>query len=97
VLAVMIPMTLAATVVSPVSRMVLVAQRQEIKLIYDGVSLASVVGALCGGGALGWSLTASIGLMSGLIALCYAVYYGLMMMLARRMATGSLAEAPPQT
>lgn len=96
VLAAMIPMTLAATVVSPISRMVLVAHRQEVKLLYDVCALCSVVGALYGGSALGWSLTASVSAMSGMMVLCYGVYYALILLLARRMAA-SLPESQPQT
>jgi O-antigen/teichoic acid export membrane protein len=86
----MTPWYLAALVVSPLSRVVLVFSGQASKLIYDVLSLAAVVGAISVGSALALDLVATVWLLSGLQAAAYAVYlvvlYRLVLRASRRPA-----------
>jgi lipopolysaccharide exporter len=86
----MTPWYLAALVVSPLSRVVLVFSGQASKLIYDVLSLAAVVGAISVGAALALDLVATVWLLSGLQTVAYSVYlvvlYRLVLLGSRRQA-----------
>jgi O-antigen/teichoic acid export membrane protein len=71
----MAPWALASLVVSPVSRVVVIFQAQELKLIYDLVALAGVIGPLLIGGALRLELPETIGLLTLAQVAAYALYF----------------------
>jgi O-antigen/teichoic acid export membrane protein len=79
----MTPWYLAALIVSPLSRVVLVFSGQAGKLIYDVLSLAAVVGAITLGRALALDLVTTVWLLSGLQTTAYAVYFGVLYRLVR--------------
>lgn len=80
---VMAPWSLAALAVSPVSRVLIVARRNQSKLLYDGFSIAAVFAALIGGSRAGWGFLGTVALMSGLQAVSYLVYFATIMRAAR--------------
>jgi O-antigen/teichoic acid export membrane protein len=79
----MTPWYLAALVVSPLSRVVLVFSGQASKLIYDVLSLAAVIGAISIGAALALDLVTTVWLLSGLQTAAYAVYFLVLYRLVR--------------
>jgi O-antigen/teichoic acid export membrane protein len=90
----MTPWYLAALVVSPLSRVVLVFSGQAGKLVYDVLSLGAVVGAISAGSALGLDLVTTVWLLSGLQAAAYLVYllvlYRLVLLGSRRPPTAAV-------
>lgn len=88
----MTPWYLAALVVSPLSRVVLVFSGQGSKLVYDVLSLAAVVGAVSVGSALALDLVTTVWLLSGLQAAAYVVY---LLVLYRLVALGG--RRPPMS
>jgi lipopolysaccharide exporter len=87
--AAMAPWFLSQLVVSPLSRVVLVFQGQETKLIFDFLSLASAVGALVGGYHLGLTLLEAIRLLSLVNIISYSVYFLLLYRIVRRHSLGA--------
>src|ERR1700675_2550998 len=83
--AVMAPWAMAQLVVSPLSRVVFVFQRQEWKLVYDVVSLLTTVGTLYLGYSNGLSLLRTIRILSLISVVTYALYY---LILMRVVSTG---------
>jgi lipopolysaccharide exporter len=73
--AVMAPWALAQLVVSPLSRVIFVFQRQEWKLLYDAVNLVCTVGTLYLGHLKGFSLIRTIQVLSLLSVATYAIYF----------------------
>lgn len=84
VAALMAPWLIAALVVSPVSRVAIVYEGQGVKLIYDVLGLAAVVGGIVGGKAAGLDAFETIGLLAILQAVAYAVYLVVLDRLVRR-------------
>ncbi len=73
--AVVAPWSMATLIVSPVSRVLAVAESKELKLIYDFVSLALLTGSVAVGGYLGWGFIATVaGMSAGQIA-AYVLYF----------------------
>lgn len=74
----MAPWALAQLVVSPVSQVIPVYQRQELKLVYDCLGLASVAIVLVCGPKLGFSLLSTVTILGISQAIIYAVYFVLL-------------------
>jgi O-antigen/teichoic acid export membrane protein len=73
--AVVAPWSMAALIVSPVSRVLAVAERKELKLIYDFVSLALLIGSIASGGHFGWGFISTVGGMSAGQIAAYFLYF----------------------
>jgi lipopolysaccharide exporter len=73
----MAPWMLAALVVSPLSRAVYVFQAQELKLIYDIVTLTMVIGVLLIGSRWAESLVENIKWLSLAQTLAYGLYFAI--------------------
>lgn len=86
VAALMAPWLIAALVVSPLSRAAIIYQGQGVKLVYDILGLAAVVGGIVGGKAAGLDAFETIGLLAILQAVAYAVYLVVLDRLVRRSA-----------
>lgn len=86
VAALMAPWLVAAMIVSPLSRVVLVYQAQGQKLIYDLLSLGAVAGSILGGGAAGLDAFETIRLLAWLQVVAYGVY---LVVLYRLVVVGS--------
>jgi lipopolysaccharide exporter len=82
--AVMAPWALASLIVSPVSRVVVIFQAQELKLIYDLVALVGVVGPLLIGGALRFDLLEAIELLTLSQVAAYVLYFVVLLYVVRR-------------
>lgn len=80
----MAPWALSQLVVSPVSRVVFVFSGQELKLVYDVLSLGTTVGVLFLTFKLGYSLVPAIELLSLSRVLTYVVYFALLMRMVAR-------------
>lgn len=100
VAALMAPWLIAALVVSPVSRVAIVYEGQGVKLIYDVLGLAAVIGGIVGGKAAGLDAFETIGLLAILQAVAYAVYLVVLDRLVRRSAAARAAldvgQRPPR-
>jgi O-antigen/teichoic acid export membrane protein len=81
----LVPYAVSAIAVSPVTRVVLVVDRQEIKLVYDVAALALAIGSLAGAHALRLGLVEAVALYSGLQAVAFALY----LVLLARVAGGA--------
>jgi lipopolysaccharide exporter len=77
--AVMAPWALAQLIVSPLSRVVFVFQRQEWKLVYDAVNLLSTIGTLYLGYWHGLSLLRTVRILSTISVVTYALYFLILM------------------
>jgi len=73
------PWTIAALVVSPVSRVLLITQKLEHKLAYDVFALISSYAALYAARALGLSLTEAVALLSAVRVIGYTMYFYLLL------------------
>jgi O-antigen/teichoic acid export membrane protein len=73
--ALMAPWMLAQLSVAPLSRLIFVLGGQETKLIYDGFGLLLTISAFLGASAARLDLAGAIGLLSGLRAVAYVIYF----------------------
>jgi len=71
----LVPWTLAALVVSPVSRVLLITQKLEYKLAYDIFALLSTCVALYTAQWLSLSLTSAVALLSAVRLVGYGLYF----------------------
>jgi hypothetical protein len=78
------PWILLQFAVNPVSRIVLVYQGQELKLLYDMVGLASIVGVFWWGGYRQLSVVEACTMLGGTQAAAYAVYAVLLAVIIKR-------------
>jgi lipopolysaccharide exporter len=78
------PWAVAQLVVGPLSRVVYVLGGQRLKLAYDVVSLAAVVGVLGGAGRAGLPVLTAVGLLSIAQALAYVLYFVLLLRIVAR-------------
>lgn len=78
------PWTLASLIVAPVSRVVVIFQAQELKLIYDLLALTGVVGPLLLAGALRLDLLESVKFLSVAQVSAYCMYFVLLLYVVRR-------------
>jgi lipopolysaccharide exporter len=85
------PWVLASLVVAPVSRVVIVFQAQELKLIYDLVSLAALVCPLLLAGALRLDLLDSMKFLSVAKVAAYCVYFAVLVFVVRRATLRSVS------
>ncbi len=69
------PWAFACIVVTPVSRTLVVAHRNDWKLIYDFTALAFILLAVIGGHAVGWSFRNALIALSVSQTLAYLVFY----------------------
>lgn len=76
--AAMAPWALAALVVSPVSRLVILLGREHWKLLYDVLALLGLFVGMHGGSRMGLSFVETLLLTSVLQAIAYAAFAGLM-------------------
>ncbi|MEM9138216.1 MAG: oligosaccharide flippase family protein [Pseudomonadota bacterium] len=74
-LALMVPWLYAQLVISPVSRLMSVLQRQDLKLIFDAAALVAIFLAWLGATVLDLAPRDFILLLSGLLAVAYGVYF----------------------
>jgi len=86
VAAAMSPWMLAQFVVSPISRLVLVSDRQIMKLLYDLVSLLIVVAVPIVAARAGLNLIETIIWLSAFQVLAYSLYYLVLYLLVQRMS-----------
>ena len=77
VLTIVAPLALAALVVSPVSRLLLTAGRQQNKLMADAAMVIAPLAGLLAGRALGWPFLGAMALCTGCQLLAYGFYYWL--------------------
>ena len=80
------PLPLVGLIVSPLSRVLLVANRQEIKLLADVVCLVFPVFALYMTSQMGWSFWSCMLTFSGIQVLAYFFYFGLIWFVSRESA-----------
>ena len=92
VAAVLAPRFLAAFVVSPVSRIVLVLGGQRVKLLYDLIALAGVVAGLTSADAVGLDLVGAAVVLSIVGVFAYAVYYAMLWRIASRESVASMGD-----
>jgi len=69
------PWTIAALIVSPLSRVLLITQNLERKFAYDIFALLSACAALYWARAMALSLTSAIALLSAARVLGYVIYF----------------------
>lgn len=81
--ATMAPWTLAQLVVSPLSRVIFVYQRHEVKLVYDTMSLLGVAGVIVIGSRQGLSLPQVVAWLSLAQVLVYGLYLLLLVQVVR--------------
>lgn len=79
-----VPWVLIQLAVSPVSRIVQVFKAQELKLIYDVLGLASIVGVLSLGSSEQWPILRTISLLGWSQALVYIVYLAILALVVHR-------------
>lgn len=72
------PWAFASLVVSPVSRLLVVVHRNEWKLIYDFLSLGSVVAGIGASHAGGLNFREALAVTSGLQVFSFLIYFGLL-------------------
>lgn len=87
-----IPWLLATFVVGPLSRVVLVFRGQEIKLVYDVLALASVVGSIQYGQFAGYSVESTARLLGVTQTCVYAVYFLLLWHIVRSHASHAKSQ-----
>jgi O-antigen/teichoic acid export membrane protein len=90
----LIPWSIAALVVSPVSRLLVVVGRNQRKLIYDGLSIAAVVGPVLGSTMIGSDLHHTVLAISLGQSAAYVVYFGLILSAAPRVAAATMLPVP---
>lgn len=78
----------AQSVVSPVSVVVFVANKQYLKLGYDFVSLILTLTAFWIGRSQQLNAVQTIGLLSGGKLISYCIYFGILLYITRRLARG---------
>lgn len=83
------PSFLMLLVVGPLSRLLLVVNRQEWKFVVDIVCLAVPVVAFIGGHRAGLSFLACVALFSALNVAAYVFYFTLILFAARRFTAGA--------
>lgn len=88
------PWAFASLVVSPVSRLLVVAHRNEWKLLYDVLSLTAVSAAVYSAYRLGWSFREAVALTSVLQVACFLFYFVLLHWAARHPGKPSAGELP---
>lgn len=82
--AILAPSTVVTTMVSPISRAIIVSKIPQIKLVADVVKLVFPVLALIGAGHFfGASLTKSLMFYSGMVIVSYLIYLGLILVSVR--------------
>jgi O-antigen/teichoic acid export membrane protein len=91
--AVLTPWVLMQFAVGPVSRVVQVYQGQELKLIYDLLGLASIVGVLSSAHSRGWSLLTACTVLGWSQAMVYAVYFVLLLRIVQRGSSETPADS----
>jgi O-antigen/teichoic acid export membrane protein len=78
------PSTIIATMVSPISRAMLVSKIPQIKLLADVIKLVLPVLALVGAAHFpGASLAKSLMFYSGMVGVCYLIYFGIVLVSVR--------------
>ncbi|HKS80452.1 MAG TPA: oligosaccharide flippase family protein [Candidatus Acidoferrales bacterium] len=82
--AVISPLFLAQFVVSPLSRLVFVLQGQRVKLIYDALALASMIGVFVFAAWRGWGLIEAVAMLSLTGTLTTVVYYFILMVIVAK-------------
>ena len=82
-MALLSPFLLVALVVSPLSRLLLVVNRQEWKLLVDAVCLAVPLVAFFGGQRAGLGFLSCVALFSGLNVIAYLFYFAVIARAAR--------------
>jgi O-antigen/teichoic acid export membrane protein len=87
------PWTMAGLVISPLSRVVYVFQAQEMKLIYDLLSMSAVLGVLLVGGRQFGSLRETVKWLSFCQIGAYVVYFFLLLIVLTRGVRNK--ERPP--
>ncbi len=90
--ALLAPYLLALLIVSPLSRLLLVVNRQEWKLIVDVVRLAVPVAAFFGGQRAGLGFVPCVALFGALNLLAFGVYMGAIVAAAREFGAASHHE-----
>jgi hypothetical protein len=82
--AILAPSTIITTMVSPISRAMFVSKIPQIKLLADVVKLVLPVLALVGAAHfLEASLTKSLMFYSGIVGVCYLIYFGIVLVSIR--------------
>ena len=84
--AAVVPWSLAQLVVSPLSRIVVIFDRQELKLIYDIATLVGTIGVFVLSFRMELSLVHCVALLSALNVATYLVYFLLLVHMVRRSA-----------
>ncbi len=80
------PLPLVGLIVSPLSRLLLVANRQEIKLLADVVCLVFPIFALYMTSQMEWSFWSCMMIFSGIQVLAYFLYFSLIWFVSRESA-----------
>jgi O-antigen/teichoic acid export membrane protein len=89
------PFLLAMLVTSPLSRLLLVVNRQEWKLVVDAACLAVPVAAFVGGRHAGLGFLPCVALFSGLNVLAYAFYFVVIVYAAYKFDAATSIEGRP--
>jgi O-antigen/teichoic acid export membrane protein len=71
------PWSMASLVVGPLSRVLAVVERKELKLVYDIVALGLLLAGMVGASAAGLDLTTAIAITGAGQVISYIVYYAL--------------------
>lgn len=79
----MAPAALAEFVVSPVSRIIFVANRLRAKLIFDGAVLSAVAALPLVSKELLWAPLMTVRGLSAALVACYALYFGVLILVVR--------------
>ena len=90
----LLPSTMAALVVSPVSSVVLVLGGQRAKLAYDIATLGVLTGVIGWARVAGWPLERTVWTFSAGQALAYLAYFGILLHLVSRGNTS--VQGPPE-
>jgi O-antigen/teichoic acid export membrane protein len=88
------PWAFASLVVSPVSRLLVVAHRNEWKLVYDLISLSSVLLGIPGSYRFGLSFREAVAMTSGLQVLCFILYFGLLHLASKYPSRVPVSDIP---
>jgi O-antigen/teichoic acid export membrane protein len=83
------PWSLASLIVSPLSRILLIVERKELKLGYDIVALTLLVGTMSLSAAIGLGLEATVAALSAGQVAAYALYF---LLLRKACDDSSLAD-----
>jgi O-antigen/teichoic acid export membrane protein len=93
----LIPWSIAALVVSPVSRLLVVVGQNQRKLIYyDGLAIAAVVGPVLGSTMLGADFHHTVLAISISQSVADVVYFGLILTSAPRAAIAAVVPTPAE-